>query len=153
VLARSFSTVDAPPRFSRRPPKKSMPAAQKVARCARDGNCASASGEAAAMAATSPVPGRRHCAFLFRCRETPGNQPGGPGPSGGSAVLHIPCQAHLGQQQKYPGFGRFSRSSFSRCVAFFLNRSVELKQNKESYSPIRKRPAGKAVGRPLSQFD
>jgi hypothetical protein len=48
VLARSSSTVDAPPRFSRRPPKKSMPAAQKVARCARGGSCASASGEAVA---------------------------------------------------------------------------------------------------------
>ena len=55
MLARSFSTVDAPPRFCRRPPKKSMPAAQKVARCARGGSCASASGEAAA---TLPGPER-----------------------------------------------------------------------------------------------
>jgi hypothetical protein len=30
-------------------------------------------------------------------------------------------------KQKDPGFGRFSRSSFERSVAFFLNRSVELK--------------------------
>ena len=30
-------------------------------------------------------------------------------------------------KQKDPGFGRFSRSSFERWFAFFLNRSVELK--------------------------
>jgi hypothetical protein len=58
VLARSFSTVDAPPRFPRRPPKKSMPAAQKVARCARGGSCASASGEAAATFSVPALPVR-----------------------------------------------------------------------------------------------
>lgn len=79
VLARSFSTVDAPPRFCRRPPKKSMPAAQKVARCARGGSCASASGEAAAtfsVPGSPPPPAPRGSAVLGPPPHQPPNSGG-----------------------------------------------------------------------------